>query len=360
MLKIKELFGDITKYKNNKITYFGIIVVIVHLYWLIDKSYKDNNLRMLILSLMIYIVILIGLSVIYFDDIYTYIRDQYKGIRNLSYFNILEKNAKTDTKKRQELVCYVNNLFLILYFLLLYILLPVKVIFEFDNGVAVFLIVITFLVVFLPLLKYNTFPFYVLPLVIICLKINNLDYSIYSNFIFMIEILIAYFFLLLIYPATYLRKLEKNITILAGLVVILITLIIQAYLELDNLSELSYTARNILEKLLELNKFLIISAYSLGVIIIKLRLNYFDKKAEKYYNKLLYDKVLNDKEDIYSICKYCVFYGGESYKNRILDNKVWREIICEIEQSYLQELLQNSENSYLINITKRMKSIFKK
>ena len=244
-----------------------------------------------------------------------------------------------------------------LYFLSLYILLPVKVIFEFDNGVAVFLIVITFLVVFLPLLKYNTFPFYVLPLIIICLKINNLDYSIYSNFIFMVEISIAYFFLLLIYPATYLRKLEKNITILAGLVVILITLIIQAYLELDNLSELSYTARNILEKLLELNKFLIISAYSLGVIIIKLRLNYFDKKAEKYYNKLLYGKVSNDKEEIYSICKYCVFYGGESYKNRILDNEVCREVISEKEESFLLELLQNSENNYFINIMKRMRKI---
>lgn len=333
------------------------MVVVVYICSLINKSYNDNNLRMLILSLTIYIVILIGLSIIYFDDIFTSRWKLYKEIKNLRYFNILEKNAKTDAKKRQELVCRVNDLFLMLYFLSLYILLPVKVIFEFDNGVAVFLIVITFLVVFLPLLKYNTFPFYVLPLIIICLKINNLDYSIYSNFIFMVEISIAYFFLLLIYPATYLRKLEKNITILAGLVVILITLIIQAYLELDNLSELSYTARNILEKLLELNKFLIISAYSLGVIIIKLRLNYFDKKAEKYYNKLLYGKVSNDKEEIYSICKYCVFYGGESYKNRILDNEVCREVISEKEESFLLELLQNSENNYFINIMKRMRKI---
>lgn len=360
MIKIKELFKDIIKYKNNKITYLGIVVVIIYICSLIVKSYHDKDLKMFKLSLAIYIVILIGMCIVYFYGIFSYGWNQYKELKNLIYFNILEKNAKTDAKKRQELVSYINNLLLIQYILLLFILLPVKVIFGLNNEIAIFVIGITILAVFLPLLKYNTFPFYVLPLVIICLKINNLDYSIYSIFKFMVEILISYFLLLLIYPAIYLRKLEKNITILAGLVVILITLVIQAYLELDNLSELSNTGRNVLEKLLEMTKFLIISAYSLGLIIIKLRLNYFDKQAEKYYNKLLYGIVSNDKKEIYSICKYCVFYGGESYKNRILDNEVFRAIICEEEESFLQELLQKPGNNYFVSITKKMKRILLK
>ena len=360
MLKIKELYRDIIRYKNNKITYLGIMVVILYIFKLIVKSYYENDLKMLKLSLAIYIVILLVVSIVYFNEIFSYRWNQHKELKNLRYFNILENNEKTDAKKRKELLAHIKDLFFIQYILLLFILLPIKGIFGLNNEIAMFVIGITILGVCLPFLKYNIFPFYILPLVIMCLEINYLDYSTYSNFKLMVEILVLYFILSLMYPAIYLRKLEKNITVLAGLVVILITLVIQSYLELDNLNQLSNTGKNILEKLLEMNKFLIISAYSLGVIIIKLRLNYFDKQAEKYYNRLLYGTVSNDKIDIYNICKYCVFYGGQSYKNRILDNKVWREIICEIEQSYLQELLQNSENNYLINIAKRIKSIFKK
>lgn len=360
MIKIKELFKDIIKYKNNKIVYLGIVVVIIYICSLIVKSYHDKDLKMMKLSLAIYIVILIGVCIVYFDEIFSYRWNQYKELKNLIYFNILEKNAKTDAKKRQELVGYINNLFLIQYILLLFILLPVKVIFGLDNEIAIFVIGITILAVFLPLLKYTIFPFYALPLAIMCLKINNSDYSNYSNFKFMVTILILYFIISLIYPAIYLRKLEKNITILAGLVVILITLVIQDYLELGNLSLLSNTDINISEELLEINKSLIISAYSLGGIIIKLRLNYFNKRAEKYYNKLLYDIASNDKREIYNICKYCIFYGGENYKNRILDNKICRDIICEKEENYLQELLQNSENNYFVNITKKMKRILLK
>ena len=71
----------------------------------------------------------------------------------------------------------------------------------------------------------------------------------------------------------------------------------------------------------------------------------------------MYGKVSNYKEEIYIIFKYCVFYGGESYKNRILDNEVCREVISEKEESFLLELLQNSENNYFINIMKRMRKI---
>lgn len=360
MIKIKEILGDITKYKNTIITHLGIVVVVVYICSLIVKSYHDNDLRMLKLSLTIYIVILIGVSIIYFDEIFSYRLNQYKELKSLRYFNILEKNAKTDTRKRYELVVYIKDLFWIQYILLLFILLPVKKIYGLNGELAIVVFGITILGVFLPLLKYVIFPFYILPLVIICLEIINYDYSINSNLKFMVVALVLYYILSLVYPAIYLRKLEKNIAIFAGLVVVLITLGIQAYLELKNLSGLSTIDRGVSEKLLEMNKFLIISAYSLGVIIIKLRLNNFDKKAEKYYNKLLYGIVSNDKEEIYNICKYCVFYGGESYKNRILDNEVCREVICEKEESFLQELLQNSENNYFISFMKRMKSIFKK
>lgn len=357
MLKIKELYRDIIKYKNNKISYLGIMVVIVYICNLIVKSYYENDLKMLKLLLAIYIVILIGVGTIYFDEIFSSRWDQYRRLKNLEYFKILEKKAETDARERKKLVGYIKDLFFIQYFLLLFILLPVKVIFELNNEVAIFVIGITILGACLPLLKYNIFPFYVLPLAIMCLEINYLDYSIYSNFKLIVEILILYFILSLMYPAIYLRKLEKNITIMAGLVVILITLGIQAYLELDNLSELSITGRNILEKLLEMNKFLTISAYSIGLIIIRLRLNYFDRQAEKYYNELLYSIVSNDKGKIYNICKYCIFYGGESYKNRILDNKEYREVICEEEEEFLKEILQKPENNCFINIVKRMRKI---
>lgn len=361
MNKIKELYKNINRYKNNKAMYIGIGIAIFCIWSLMYKAVGNKDIIMLKRLLVLYILILIGMFIIYFNDIFSYRCNQYRKLKNLKYFKILEKNAKTDAKKRQELGRYIKDLFWIHYFLLLFILLPVKVIFELNDEVAIFIIGITILGVCLSLLKYNTFPFYILPLVVILLRINTLDYSLYNSICkVIIEILIWYLFLLLIYPAVYLRKLEKNVTIMAGLVVVLITLGIQACLELYNSNNLTIIDRNSLEKLLGMKKSLIILAYSLGGIIIKLRLYYFDKRAEKYYNKLLYDMTSKDKKEIYNICKYCVFYGGESYKNRILDNKVWREIICEIEQSYLQELFQNSENNYFINITKRMKSIFKK
>ena len=113
MIKIKELFKDIIKYKNNKITYLGIVVVIIYICSLIVKSYHDKDLKMFKLSLAIYIVILIGMCIVYFYGIFSYGWNQYKELKNLIYFNILEKNAKTDAKKRQELVSYINNLLLI-------------------------------------------------------------------------------------------------------------------------------------------------------------------------------------------------------------------------------------------------------
>ena len=83
-----------------------------------------------------------------------------------------------------------------------------------------------------------------------------------------------------------------------------------------------------------LNKFnlVLIQALSLQIFIVKLRLHYYDKQAEKKYNELLNNENNKDNIKIYDICKKCIYLGGKSYKNRILDKQRIRKVIMNQEK----------------------------
>ena len=99
--------------------------------------------------------------------------------------------------------------------------------------------------------------------------------------------------------------------------------------------------------------FLCISSYSLGSFIINMKLKLGDSKAKEIYSELIAQEKTSKSDDsqTYSKIRDCIFYGGESYKNRIIDNLKYRELIDKVEFSKTKHTIRHN---CFINLLKKL------
>ena len=72
--------------------------------------------------------------------------------------------------------------------------------------------------------------------------------------------------------------------------------------------------------------FLWLSGYVLGSFVINIKLKLGEMRASSIYDRILYGKKVT-----YNTLRDVVYFGGDSYKNRIIDNVVFRTIIYNKE-----------------------------
>ena len=77
---------------------------------------------------------------------------------------------------------------------------------------------------------------------------------------------------------------------------------------------------------LSLMRFLMLTSYSIGSIIINLKIKLGESKS-----KDIYDKIILSEEVKYTELRDCIFYGGAKYEDKILSNPDYRFIILKEE-----------------------------
>ena len=238
---------------------------------------------------------------------------EFKKIIDLEYFYILEEEHKKDHKKRKDSLGLIAGLFLSMFFFIIVLIHPYVKNGNFleskDNVYLQCFLVISF-VVYILLMRYNYVTVILLLSITLCLLVFIASKKGVSNYEKILVFLVIILFTLS-YPAPYLRKVSSFIdTCKDILIIVLLGFAVGGY-------GAEYS-------------IIIPLMIAILTVIIKIRLKKVKKKAEKIYFKLTYSD-LQDAEKIYDYCKKCVFYGGEEYKNRILDNVRLRNIIMQKE-----------------------------
>ncbi|MGT2750611.1 hypothetical protein ACVRXF_06910 [Streptococcus orisasini] len=300
--------------------------------------------------------------------------DDIKEIRGKKYFYITEPKYKTDVRKRRGvgfsllISTYVIAIAVILFFNCLNIL-------RTRLSGSIF-IVILYLIFFLLIsaillhLRYywTSAYYYIIPIFSLSLPLGNLDRISSTSSIgwyFLVTGGIYLLFVILL-PIPYLRKVANSQLVFGALFSIIIptlfNYILSNYLlskmqyyeftshaiqnsklpkelmriisnptvvsKINNLMKVIYPVilRSQLEVLSTIS-FLWLSGYVLGSLIIKIKLNLGEEKAKEIYSKLLNDRDDQVCKNHYQNLRDCVFYGGESFQNRIMDNDDFRKII---------------------------------
>ena len=77
-------------------------------------------------------------------------------------------------------------------------------------------------------------------------------------------------------------------------------------------------------------RFLLLTSYSIGTIIITLKIKLGESKAKDIFSKI---KSLGGHVE-YSDLRDCIFYGGEKYEDKIMGNPYFESIILSEEESF--------------------------
>lgn len=291
-----------------------------------------------------------------------------KEIRNKNYFYVTERGYISDLKNRRKLskdFCIV-----------MYIILLIFIFINSNNINNVFfyyfyniLLLITFFSIIVLFKNYLTnVLYYLIPWVIVIETINYENIKLIN--IFLITALISYSILTLLWPIYSLRNISSKTWLFGFLVTLLVTIVfeyifkiyirekVQSELFFNNYLEeligkqtllskfirflknnpnllnkfkqilISYELNEIYSKI-SLLRFLILSSYSIGKIIIDLKIRLGELKARDIYNKIR--KSENVK---YSDLRDCIFYGGEKYEDKIFANPSFEYIIAEKESNF--------------------------
>lgn len=237
---------------------------------------------------------------------------EFKKIIDLEYFYILEEDHKKDHEKRKDSLGLIVGLFLSVFFFIITLIHPYVKSGNFleskDNVYLLCFLVITF-IVYILLMRYNYVIVTSLLLIMLCLLVFIASNKEVTNceriLVFLVIILFA-----LSYPAPYLRKVSSFIDTCKDILIIVL---------LGGAVGGHGAEYSIIIPLM----------IAILTVVIKIRLKQVKKKAEKIYNQLKKGLVSEDK--IYTECKKCVYYGGESFKERIIDNDKWYKIIDKFE-----------------------------
>ena len=302
-----------------------------------------------------------------------------KEIRRRKYFFITEKGYKTDLKKRRELgaaVYYLTNIGFMVILVVISVLNSLNLV-AFKGLIAIVAIgamIIALAGIIIAAKNYLTgLYYYLIPLAML---LFTLDYvksfsDIKSIVIYIILVFIAYSIFAILLPLHSLRKITNMTWLFGVLTTLLVPLLLEYFFQYYIVNEINGQISNesiTLETLMKLNlstevisffkenpdaielvkrfremsisfeihtltselsviRFLLLTAYSLGTIIITSKIELGKSKAKDLYNT-----IKSSQKVQYSELRDCIFYGGEEYENRIMDNEILRtKIITEEE-----------------------------
>lgn len=330
--------------------------------------YQINN----IINKIILMVIFLALMIMWIGNYITLISNSIKlikEIRNKNYFYVTERGYVSDLKNRRMLS---KNFCTIMYIILLIIIIFIKPNIIKNNFFDYIFIIILLIASFSIIVFFKNYLtnvlYYLIPWVIVIETINYENIKLIN--IFLITALISYIILTLLWPIYILRNISSKTWLIGFLITLIVTIgleyIFKFYINEkvhsvlflnDNLVELleektfpsevvrflkdnpnffnkfehiliSYELNEIYSKI-SLIRFLILSSYSIGKIVIDLKIKLGELKAKDIYNKI------RKSENVqYSDLRDCIFYGGEKYKDKIFENPSFEYTIVEKESNF--------------------------
>ncbi|MCB4943722.1 hypothetical protein LGV92_06355 [Streptococcus mutans] len=355
-------------------------------------------------------IIFIGLVVFWRNEFCQWIKLKYKlfkNIRSKSYFFITDNGYKTDLKKRRDLGSAIYELTNIGLLTIIIILSFINKIFGVQlTGLGRWLIfggtVVAMFGILFAIRNYLTgLYYYLLPWIVILCTVDYVHS--YSNIkaiiIFIVAVLISYILLTLSLPLHSLRKITNGTWIFGVLTTLLIPLLLEyifkyymmdtirgeliskpitvELLEKSNISTdiIAFVKVNpiIIELInrfrdmsvsyeldsmgneLSVVRFLVLTSYSLGNIIITLKIKLGESKAEDIYSKI--KSAQNVK---YSELRDCIFYGGKEYEDKIMGSPVFESIILSEEEKFDKYIENAWWIKYPSKFIRRCSSILKK
>ncbi|HFU3943010.1 TPA: hypothetical protein ACGO2T_001748 [Streptococcus suis] len=300
--------------------------------------------------------------------------ETHKQVRSRNYFYIKDSRNIVDITKRREVGF---DLLLVVYIIFFGIVLLVTIsrVIQLSVFYNIFLVILSlgiFFVVMAIILHmryyWTSFYYYVIP--IILLGIDNIEEVSSTNFIlkyFLLTIFVYSIFTVLL-PIPYLRRISNSTFVVSALLSIIIPTVVEHILSNYLLNQISLQeitpnmivnsglpqilvdalevpsviqVMNDIVRLIspviiqsQLNifttlSFLWLSGYTIGSIIIGVKIKLGDaiarEKTQTLYNE--------DGEVSYNDLRDIIYFGNESYRDRILDNSHYRMIIERYESN---------------------------
>lgn len=330
------------------------------------------------------IVIIIGILIFWKNSLFQWLKIKYglfKHIRNRDYYFVTEKGYKTDLKKRRELGNAVYALTNIGFVIVVLLFSGITSIFNIQSvgwgGVIIrgCLYIAMSGALFAARNYLTGFYYYLLPWIAMLCTIDYVGSysSIKAIVIYILVVLISYIILTILLPLHSLRKITGSTWIFGVLTTLFVPLLLEYVfkyymlhtfqndliskpitidlLKNTNISTdiLSFIQNNpiILEFMnrfreisvsYELNsmtselsviRFLVLTSYSLGTIIIMLKIKLGESKAKDIYSRIKLSNCVQYRE-----LRDCIFYGGEKYEDRIMGDQTFEQIIVNEENQY--------------------------
>lgn len=305
-----------------------------------------------------------------------------KDIRKRKYFYITEEGYKKDLMKRREFGTFIFRIACLFVLLFIIALLPLISLYRFKyvNALLFILTLIAFVAIVINFRNYLTsLYYYIVPLCLLAVSLEyNVDLSTFDGILtFIARSLITYVVFTIMLSLPSLRKITRTSWMLGVLTTLLLPLVLEHVLPnmttsmmRDNLAVKTITIEmlqntgqftddvvetiksnpillEILNKFVHIvafNKadkdvrllytieFLCVSSYSIGALLINIKLRLGESKAKDIYKELLSNNVTNDLEK-YKLLRDCVFYGGQKFEESIMKNSEYVNIINEHESS---------------------------
>lgn len=340
--------------------------------------YSNNKTLLLISCILLFFVFVYYYVKI--SDPFNNIKNLIKEVRDKNYFYILDESMKTDIEKRRIIDKRLFEFSTFIIMLIMSVLALILVFFSnevvrFVIGIISCIIFFVYLVIYLLRYRYYwvSLQYYLIPIVTsilildICKDIQK--FSVILFYIFLV--LIWYLALTIFLPLPYLRKVSKSTFFVGVILSVIIPIIvnnflnpymvntikesiqiivtpemieqiglpkeINEYLSNEQLAEIISQYREIvIDVKLDAEKEvfttignLCISSYTLGTLIINYKIKLGEYIAKEKYRQLSkYTGV-----DLYKEIRDCVFYGGENYKDKIMENRNYVELVQIIESN---------------------------
>lgn len=294
-----------------------------------------------------------------------------KDVRKRKYFFVTEKGYKTDLRKRREIgnyIYWITNLFLILVVM---IITPIVLRYDWLSFLKYLPIVALGFAIFGIVLAARNYLtglyYYLVPLIVLLATIDYMphcDNNIKVIAIFILWTLLSYTVLTVLLPLHSLRKVNNTTWLFGVLTTLLISIIFEYGLQysfmnnsqneliskvitVESLEQFKVSIKvkqiivDLLKRFIEISnsyemssinselslmRFLMLTSYSIGSIIINLKIKLGESKS-----KDIYDKIILSEEVKYTELRDCIFYGGEKYEDKILSNPDYRFIILKEE-----------------------------
>lgn len=363
-----------------------------------------DNVCLKILGLYIFI----GLIIFWYRCLLQYMRatwDLIKNIRQKNFFRVTETGYRLDLKNRRvvgnRIYGGTNIGFLVMFLVLSQFL------FIFGKRISTPFNVLTLLMVFIMcfgilqvIRNYATgFWYYLLPFLALVFAV---DYAGHRNsvqlydstrviLIFLPVVVAIYVIFVLSLPLYSLRKITSKTWIFGVLFVSLVPLLLghvfKDYIidilqsqtfyktivekisrEVNTLSVknnifladwlehiLKMSISDMIGSALSLASVLLVTGYSLGLMVINMKIELGKAKAKDLYNKIIFSKKVE-----YADLRDCIFYGGEQYEDKIMCNPIYAKLVYS-EESKIEKYEETAKwRKIITEISEHLKRMIKR